>query len=311
MRMRLAQYLVLLILIAPLFVPFLLDFEFPEFSKVAADISSRADISSPSPQQAWEAAQPHLTTADDETTKAVDRQLEQVDRFFEELIAKGRLHRFADDSLSWTAKYKLVVESRADFDAYIAEQFKQIVFSEQDVRDLLASVIATYQQELDAADNHLLVALQTDTDTRFSDFGVPLPTIEQIHERLAGIVEAAQTTAAGDLPNAIAREIGSFVVGEVLTQVATQVLTSAGILGSGAASGVMTFGVGILVGLGVDYIVQEVTAPQEELVKQLRAKLFDVRDSVVAPTRTYLEELGRQRSAARRQVVAEAIGVTL
>ncbi len=270
-----------------------------------------AIVSRLSPQQAWEAAQPHLATADDETTKAVDRQLKQVDRFFETLIAEGRVHRFADDALSWTAKYKLVIASRADFDAYIAGQFKQIVFSEQEVRDLLASVIATYQQELDAADNHLLVALQTDTDTRFSDVGVSLPTIDQIHERLAGIVEAAQTTAAGDLPGAIAREIGSFLAGEVLTQVATQALTSVGILGSGTASGFMTFGVGILVGLGVDYVVQEVTAPQEQLVKQLRGKLFEVRDSVLAPTRTYLEELGRQRSAARRQVVAEAIGVTL
>ncbi len=272
---------------------------------------SPAVVSQLSPQQAWDAAQPHLATADDETTKAVDRQLKQVDRFFETLIAEGRVHRFADDALSWTAKYKLVIASRADFDAYIAGQFKQIVFSEQDVRDLLASVIATYQQELDAADNHLLVALQTDADTRFSDVGVSLPTIDQIHERLAGIVEAAQTTAAGDLPGAIAREIGSFLVGEVLIQVATQALTSAGILGTGTASGVMTFGVGILVGLGVDYVVQEVTAPQEQLVKQLRGKLFEVRDSVLAPTRTYLEELGRQRSAARRQVVAEAIGVTL
>jgi hypothetical protein len=270
-----------------------------------------AIVSCLSPQQAWEAAQPHIATADDETTKAVDRQLKQVRRFFEVLIAEGRLQRFADEALSWSAKYKLVVESRADFDAYVAQRFKQIVFSEKDVRDLLASVIADYQNELDATDNNLLVALRTDTDTRFSDRGVSLPTIEQIHERLAGIVEAAQTTAAGDLPGAIAREIGSFLAGEVLTQVATQALTSAGILGAGTASGVMTFGVGILVGLGVDYVVQEVTAPQEQLIKQLRAKLFEVRNSVLAPTGVYLEEVGRQRSAARRQIVAEAIGVIL
>ena len=304
-RIRLIQFLVLLALSAPAIAVL------SSNSMSSKTTLAPAVVVSLSPQQAWEAAQPHLATADDETTMAVDRQLKQVRRFFEALIAEGRLHRFADEALSWSSKYKLVVESRADFDAYVAAQFKQIVFSEQEVRDLLSSVIAAYQQELDAADNHLLVALQTDADTRFSEVGVSLPTIEQIHERLAGIVEAAQTTAAADLPGAVAREIGSFLVGEVLTQVATQVLTSAGILGTGTASGVMTFGVGILVGLGVDYIVQEVTAPQEQLVKQLRGKLFEVRDSVLAPTRTYLEELGRQRSAARRQVVAEAIGVTL
>ena len=268
-------------------------------------------VSPLNPQQAWEAALPHLATADDEATKAVDRQLTQVRRFFEALIAEGRLQRFADDALSWTAKYKLVVEGRADFDTYVAKQFKQIVFSEQEMRDLLTSVITAYQQELDAADNNLFVALRTDTDTRFSDLGMSLPTVEQIHKRFDGLIQAAQTTAAGDLPGAVAREIASFLVGEVLTQVATQALTSAGILGTAGASGVMTFGVGILVGLGVDYIVQEVTAPQEELVKQLRARLFEVRDSILAPTRTYLEEAGRRRSAVRRQVVAEAIGVTL
>ena len=155
--------------------------------------------------------------------------------------------------------------------------------------------------DVDAADNKLLLAIQSDVDAQASDFGSSLPTAAQIHERVAELIQAAQVASADDLPKALTREVITFASCELVTQVTAQALTSAGILGTGTASGAVTFGVGILASIAVDQVIQKITAPQEKLVRQLQEKLTTLRDARPRHRlRAYLwQELSRQRSAAR------------
>jgi hypothetical protein len=279
----------------------------------APDNSEHASpqFSTPAAAQAWEAAQPHFKTAEEATAAAAEHTVQRVRAYFDKLLLDGRLGGFADEALSWTAKLTLITNGQEPFNAYITERFETLVFSERDLNALVTEGMTIYAHEVDAADNTLLLAIQTDTEAQAGGLSTSLPTAEQIHERFAEVIQQAQASSSADLPNALARETITIVVTEVLTQCAAQALTSAGILGTGTATGAVTFGVGILAGVAVDFVVQKVTAPQEQLAIQLREKLAGVRDSTVASTRAYLEELGRRRSEVRRQVVVQALGGSL
>jgi hypothetical protein len=261
-------------------------------------------------QEAWEAAQPHLNAADTETNQSVERHLQQVTDYYESLKEGGRLERFASEVLSLPAKWKLITKSRSDFDAYVSEQFASLVLSEDDVRTMMTSVIASYAHDLEATDNKMLVALKSDTDTTAADFQVTLPSVPQIDERFAEVLQAARIAAIQDVPLTIAREVANIVVMQVVGDVTAQALTSAGILGAGAASGVATFGVGLVGGLVFDWAFQKVTDPEGKLAANLRDKLTDLCGTTLESTRSYLEEVARQRAAVRRQVIAQALGVT-
>jgi len=267
-------------------------------------------IANLSPPQAWEAAQPHLKNADDDMQRAVDRRLRQVQDFFAFPARSGRLAMFAEDALGLGAKWKLVTEGRTPFDDYITGRFQSLVLAEDDCREFLAQLVADYQRELDAADNKALVAIQADIEGSPGSLAAALPTTQQIHESFAEAIRAAQVQSSGDLTASLGRQLVSFVAMEVVTQVATEALTSAGILGAGTMSSVASFGIGILAGIAVDYVINEITAPKEKLVAELHGKLTDLGDSTVALLRPHLKDLAHRRSALRRNLIAQAIGVS-
>ena len=74
------------------------------------------------------------------------------------------------------------------------------------------------------------------------------------------------------------------MAGEVLAQVAVRLGVSAGILGTGAASGWATFGIGLVAGLVVDQIVSRLwdyfADPELELAIELSRSLSQLRDLI-------------------------------
>jgi hypothetical protein len=158
-------------------------------------------------------------------------------------------------------------------------------------------------------DNNLLVALRSDTDIQSNGAVESLPTSADIAQKFAEALQAARISAVADIPAEIARQVVVLIGTEIVTQVGTQALTSAGILTAGTASGAATFGIGLLASIIIDAAIQDAMNPQGQLVAELRGKLAEVRDATIAAARPYLEELGRQRSAVRRQLVAQTFGV--
>jgi hypothetical protein len=260
-------------------------------------------------QEAWQAALPHLKTADSETNQSVQRHLQQVIAYYNTLENGGALERFASEVLSLPAKWKLITRPRSEFESYISQQFAALVLSENEVRTMMTSVIASYAGELEATDNKMLVALKADTDTTAANFQVTLPSVPQIDRQFSEVVKAARIAAIQDVPLLIAREVANIVVMQVIGDVTAQALTSAGILSAGAASGVATFGVGLVGGLAFDYFFQKVTDPEGKLAANLRGKLANLCRATLDSTRSYLEQVARQRAAVRRQVIAQALGV--
>lgn len=274
------------------------------------------------PHQAWEEAQPHLQLADKETGQALQHRLAQVDAYFTTAATDGRLQRFADEVLSLTAKFKCVSQSRSDFSAYVAKQFEKIVFSESDVRDAMVRILNGYSQDLDAADNKLLVAIETDAEMQTGTSVSPLPTLPQMQEHFADTLKAAGAAAIADVPVTATREALNLVVMQVVADVAADALASAGVIGTGTSIGatggsrtttahrVANFGFGLAAGVAFDYLFTQITDPQGKLATTLRSKLDGIRRTTVGSIRAHLEELARRRSAVRRQLVAQTIGVT-
>jgi hypothetical protein len=260
-------------------------------------------------QQGWQAAQPHLDSADQDTAQAVERRIAEVDAYFRAVQSDERLQRFADEVLSMSAKWKYLTEGEAAFDAYVSQQFNDIVLSETNVNALVSDVVMAYGRELDAVDNNLLVALRSDTDIQSSNAVESLPTSAEIEQKFAEALQAARISAVADIPAEIARQVVVLIGTEIVTQVSTQALTSAGILTVGTASGAATFGIGLVASIIIDAAIQDAMNPQGQLVADLRGKLAEVRNATIDVARPYLEELGHQRSAVRRQLVAQTFGV--
>jgi len=65
----------------------------------------------------------------------------------------------------------------------------------------------------------------------------------------------ALAASRADLQADVATQLLSIIAGEVLTQAAVRTGVSAGIVGTGAAFGWATFGVGIVVGLILDQVI--------------------------------------------------------
>jgi hypothetical protein len=107
----------------------------------------------------------------------------------------------------------------------------------------------------------------------------------------------------------VATQVVSLITGEVLTQVATRLGVSAGILGTGAASSWATFGIGLVVGIIVDQIVAWVwdwyADPTGTLAGQLGTRLDGVNRLIVDGSddvqglRSRLEAYAEQRAAMR------------
>jgi len=272
--------------------------------------NSSPAIAIKSPKQTWEAVQPHLKQADQETEQTVDRELQRLAGYFNAIQRDGRLEKFAEDALGLSTKFKLLTEGQDGFNASITRRFEETVLSQRDVESVVANVVSSFNDELDAVDNKLLLAIKADADTPSTVLAGPLPTAPQIKSQFANATHAARVAAIEDIAPTIARELSGFVVMEIAGQAAAQGLAHAGMSRDGKANGVVTFGVGLLAGLVFDYAVQKITDPQGKLVATLRPKLIDISNATSNSTRDLLQELGRQRSAVRRQLVAQAIGVT-
>jgi hypothetical protein len=115
----------------------------------------------------------------------------------------------------------------------------------------------------------------------------------------------------------VCSEIVSWVATEVLTVAAAQLATSAGILGTGAASSWDTFGTSIVLGLIVDAVVQEIYAQQFDPIGTLSQKLdasLDEMESLIlqgtsdsAGLHGCLRDYSSQRNAKRRQAIQQAV----
>ncbi len=139
------------------------------------------------------------------------------------------------------------------------------------------------------------------------------------------MMAAVEKNVRTDLTIDVVRESGSLVAGEVAAVVTLQVVTavarrlgmSTGILGAGAASSTVTFGVGLGVGMAVDavadWVIRWYYNPQGKIAEKVTEALDHMRlllvqgDAHTVGLKAELERLGTSRARMRNIALAHLV----
>ena len=273
-------------------------------------------------EEAWQRIQPRLAEADEGTKKATSALIGRIESFFES--RKSGANSFAEAALGWGSKWELI-KSRERHRKFIAEQFSEYIFSQQELATLLEQAANEYAQELKAVENEFLVQVRAD----LADLPpVALPAFSNesvLRSEFSKIVETVVAEVAQDLSIDVGREISSFAVGEVvafvvtktLTAVATRMGISGAIIGTGAASSWATFGAGIVIGIAVDALLDWIIGwfrdPVGDLAARVSTSLDDVSRSITTgdpdtwAVRNRVEEMAKGHSDQRLRTRAEEV----
>lgn len=259
-----------------------------------------------------------LRWAEKESLSQLDKTEAPIRDFFR--LARGRTRSYAEEVLGWTSKWKLVkdyVSSGEDHPRFLKERFDAMVFSESQLDTLVEQVVADRLRHIDDVESQMLVRLEADLSQMPSgSFGASIDR-SAIARTLADAMQDAVTSAQGDLKAAVGRELASWIAGEIVAHAALQLATSSGILGTGAASGTVTFGVGVVVGLIVDAIVTQiynaVYDPAGQLSEQLNSHLTQLEGLILRGSPESpgliprLQSYARERSEGRGAAVRNAV----
>ncbi len=276
-----------------------------------------------------------LAEADTKSEQAIDARLKPLN----DLFARGRKgsKAFAEDALSWNGKWQFVkglVSGSESHRAYLSDSFGRHVFTPDELRDAMEAVVRAYLDDLESVEGEMLVQLR-------ADLADPDRPTELLPAHLRGDEEFRREyrTLAGkvvdelrlDVGVTVGREIGMLVASDVAAAAALQAARAAaaemgvgaGILGTGAASTVATLGVGMVVAIILDYLLDEVfrmvgydpAAKIEALVGESLDKMQAalMRDPGFFSTekkgalRQRLEELHEARSKMRRGTVVRLL----
>ncbi|MEZ6064115.1 MAG: hypothetical protein R3B90_00050 [Planctomycetaceae bacterium] len=264
------------------------------------------------PDSPQRAVKRQLRLGGGQSLSGVDEQSAPVHEFFRS--ARSKTRDYAGEVLGWSSKWKLVkdyVTSGEEHSEFLRERFNAMVFSEDELNQVVEAVVAAHLRHIEDVESEMLVRLEADLERLPADTFSSTIDRAAIAATLEVALQDAVSSAQGDLRAAVGRELASWIAGEIITQATIQLATSTGILSTGAASGTVTFGVGIVVGLIVDAIVTEIYNqaydPAGKLSDTLNNHLWQLETLVLEGTgnspgllprlRQYTRQRGENRSA--------------
>ena len=121
-----------------------------------------------------------------------------------------------------------------------------------------AQVVSGYLTEVNSIENQMLVDLRADMAGLPSKHLFASLDDQQLKAEFDEALAIAMASSGSSLKADIGGQMVSLLTGEILTQVAVRLGVSAGVFGTGAASGWATLGIGVLVGIVVDQIIARV-----------------------------------------------------
>ena len=202
----------------------------------------------------------------------------------------------ADALTGWTAKWKTLFKSKEELAKYTEEVLAKEVLSEAACQNMIISSIAHVSKSwLDIEDE---LSIQTgcfelSSKAKAKEIGTPVirPSDDELRAQVIRSLQAEGISLVG---------------GELAAQVAVQLATSAGILGTGAALSWETLGIGLVVGVLLDLTVGWIMDPagkvQDQLDTQIRktaeAQKILFRDTLMKALEARREEWVDQISKA-------------
>jgi len=192
---------------------------------------------------------------------------------------RAQVPAFVEDINGLGTKCKTLCKGAADLWPYqqdrtrvqrmVEEKWKKHMITPEDVERRLTTILQEFMVELNAERNRMLV-----------DVGSALRQVKADEVCLDDRVRCAfdkefETKLKGLLATSLKAEIASLVISEAaavaIVNVVSQVLVKVGILAAGGLSAPMTFGIGLVVGLIVDWIISNYAEAmmRENLVAEL------------------------------------------
>ena len=226
----------------------------------------KAPPADPTRVQAWNKIASRLRQAERNDSDPGAQHLQYVKDFFADKRERSRA--FAEDVLGWAGKWQFVKgklwrDDGKGHQVFMRQAFERHFFTARDLQELMQSVITAHLSELEGEESALLVAIRAD----LSDQDLPalralsaLKSDEAFRDEYRKMLDRVVPIVSRDMKVTIGREavvwIGSDIAAAVTVRIASAVAVrlgvSGGILGTGAASGAATLGVGIAVGFVVD-----------------------------------------------------------
>jgi hypothetical protein len=221
--------------------------------------------------RAWQTSRlagPHLERCQQECQDAVDRRIQELRQYFAD--RRQRCRPFAEEALSFTSKFKLLFYG----DSHIREAFERHLFSAESLQKEIERTITLCLQDINNAENKMLVALQADLATHAPSLAGL--SNEELRRRYDELIARIATDPSMSLKEDVIREVSLTVASEILVAVLRQLAVRAGILGTGAASGWASFGVGLIIAIVLDQIWDWYFDPVGQLATKLDNQLRDL-----------------------------------
>jgi len=271
-------------------------------------------------RQAWAKIQPDLTEADGQMAVLATHCTERIVTFMNE--RKSGARPFAEELLSLRSKWLLTKShlpwgDRNGHSRYTTAQFQRFVFSEQEVRQVVASAVAEFNADVAEIENRMLTKVRLDLAEFPQGVVGRLAEESVMHARFATALSSANAGAAFGLKMDAAGLGTSLIVGVVVDRVIAAAITrlavSGGMLGLGAGSAVETAGIGLVVMIGVDWVIGKVTDPESKIAAEVCASVEDLKralcngDVKCPGLRGELAAAGRKRATLQQAALRQMI----
>lgn len=163
-------------------------------------------------------------------------------------MRKEAIPAFTGDCFSLGTTWKLLWASEGEGRDLVRGRFERHVISPEWMERLFAQVAADFASDARAAQDEYLLAISADVEDVCAEApGAPVVDAEAVC-RLVGALRTDVRASAG-------LQVANSVVTEVVLTGVARFLVSRGVLAAGAATSWCTFGIGLVVGVVVDYFI--------------------------------------------------------
>ncbi|MCS7168520.1 MAG: hypothetical protein RMI91_11075 [Gemmatales bacterium] len=250
----------------------------------------------------------HLATCQAECDTALETRLAELRAFLAQ--RRANCYAFAEEALSLSSKIKLIIYG----DGHIKEAFYRHIFSPEELEKRVGHTITGYLQDVANAENKMLVNLHADLNLHLPGAPFSVLTPEQLRryveeKMLAMAKEHVWTSLRED----VIREVALTVASEILVFALRQLAIRAGIMGTGVASGTITFGVGLALSFILDYLWEKWSDSTRKMAKKLEQELAQLERLIIEGTsespglQSVLTKLSQERGKVRELALFSAL----
>lgn len=178
------------------------------------------------------------------------------------MARKERIPELADTLVGYKAKWKLIWDGKEGFQKWTAEQIGNTLYNPEENQRLLAMSVKAVAYDWQEIENGMAKQL-----------GRPVIGKTRSEEQVAAPKHTLPTGLDGTVMEQMMMDVAAIVGSEVAGYVCTQVAISSGVLATSAAAGWGTFGISLVAGVIVDWIISFFNDPTPQIEAELGKKL--------------------------------------